>query len=418
MRARGPGRYPGRMKFLPFLLRHLRASRFRTLTTVAAVAACVFLLCTLEAVLDAVDWGLRSASARRLVTQHAVGVAYLLPLSYQPRIAALPGVTAVSVASWFGGSLVAKRQEREAAEPSRGPDFTRFFPNMAVDGGFFPMHPEYALPPPVAEAYRAERRGCVIGPGLARRYGWKPGDRFFLESFIPYYRRREGPFEFVVSGVYEVDQARHPGTSEGMMFFHFEYLREATGDRIGAWTYRVGLADPDRAAALSREIDALFENSDAQTRTGTESAYRAGLVSLSGNLALLLRSIGLSVAFTILLVTANTMSMAVRERRKEIGLLKCLGFSSGQVMGMVLAEALILAGAGGGLGLMLGSAAMGVLPELPLLGDVLRQYPHFGLSPSVAAVGLGAAVLLGLGAGVVPAAVAYRARIVDTLRGV
>jgi putative ABC transport system permease protein len=406
------------MKFLPFLLRHLRSARFRTVTTVAAVAACVFLLCTLEAVLDAVDWGLRSASAQRLVTQHAVGVAYLLPLSYQPRIAALPGVTAVSIASWFGGSLVEKRQELDGAQPSRGPDFTRFFPNMAVDDGFFAMHPEYQLAPEVSRALAEDLRGCVVGRSLARRYGWKPGDRFFLESFIPYYRRREGPLEFVVSGIYEADQARHPGTSEGMMFFRFEYLRQATGNRVGAWTYRVALADPGQAARLSGEIDALFENSDAQTRTETESAYRAGLISLSGNLVLLLRSIGLSVAFTILLVTANTMSMAVRERRTEIGLLKCLGFSSGQVMGLVLAEALLIAGAGGGLGLLLGSAVMGVLPELPLLGDVLRQYPHFGLSPSVAALGLGTAALLGLGAGAAPAAVASRARIVDTLRGI
>jgi putative ABC transport system permease protein len=406
------------MRFLPFLLRHLRSSRFRAATTVAAVAACVFLLCTLEAVLDAVAWGLRSASASRLVTQHAVGVAYLLPLAYQPRIAAVPGVTAVSVASWFGGTLAEKRQERDGAPASRGPDFTRFFPNLAVDDGFFDMHPEYGLPPPVAQAYREELRGCVIGPGLARRFGWQAGDHFFLESFIPYYRRREGPLEFVVSGIYQVDLARHPGTSDGMMLFHFKYLRQATGDRVGAWTYRVALADPGQAARVGRDVDALFENSDAQTRTETESAYRAGLVSLSGNLVLLLRSIGLSVAFTILLITANTMSMAVRERRREIGLLKCLGFTSAQVMGLVLAEALVIAGAGGALGLLLGGAAMGVLPEAPLLGDVLRQYPGFGLSPSVAALGLGTAVVLGLGAGIVPAAVAYRARIVNTLRGV
>jgi putative ABC transport system permease protein len=406
------------VKFLPFLLRHLGRSRFRTATTIAAVAGCVFLLCTLEAVLDAVAWGLRSASARRLVVQHAVGVAYLLPLGYQARIAALPGVESVAIANWFGGTLAEKKQELDGGAKPGGPDFTNFFPNLAVDEGFFPMHPEYRLAPEVSQAFDDDLRGCVIGHGLARRYGWKPGDHFFLESFIPYYRRRDGPFEFVVRGIYDADLASHPGTSDSMMFFHFRYLREATSDRTGAWTYRVAIRDPDQAARLRHDIDLLFENSDAQTRTDTESAYRAGLVALSGNLALLLRSIGLSVAFTILLVTANTMSMAVRERRKEIGLLKCLGFSSLQVMGLVLAEALIIAGAGGGLGLLLGRTAMGVLPDVPLLGDVLRQYPDFGLSAGVAALGLGVSLLLGLGAGIVPAAVAYRARIVNTLRGV
>jgi putative ABC transport system permease protein len=407
------------VRFLPFLLRHLGRSRFRTSTTIAAMAACVFLLCTLEAVLEAVGWGLRSASARRLVTQHAVGVAYLLPPSYKARIAALPGVRSVAMANWFGGSLAAKTRELNAEDGPSGPDFTKFFANLAVDEAFFPMYPEYVVGAEAMEEYRRELRGCVIGRGLTRRYGWKVGDHFFLESFIPYYRRKQGPFEFVVSAIYDVDLARNPGTSDQMMYFHFKYLEEQAPDADGrAWTYRVEIDDPSQAGSLSRRIDALFDNSDAQTRTQTEFAYRAELVSLSGNLALLLRSIGFSVAFTILLVTANTMSMAVRERRKEIGLLKCLGFTSRQVMGLVVAEALLIAAAGGGLGLLLGGVAIGALPGVPILGETLRQYPRFGLSPRTASAGFGMALLLGLAAGLVPAVVAYRARIVQTLRGV
>ncbi len=126
-----------------------------------------------------------------------------------------------------------------------------------------------------------------------------------------------------------------------MMFFHYKYLYEATGQRVGVGTYSVQINDPSQAAAVAKAIDAQFENSDAQTKTESEKAFLASFVALAGNLALLLNAIGLAVAFTILLVTANTMSMAVRERRTEIAVLKTLGFSSGLVMALILVEAVV-----------------------------------------------------------------------------
>src|SRR5204862_2130905 len=123
-----------------------------------------------------------------------------------------------------------------------------------------------------------------------------------------------------------------------------------------------------------------FENSDAQTHTETEQAFTAGFISMAGNLAFLLNSIGLAVSFTILLVTANTMSMAVRERRTEIAVLKTLGFSSLQVMGLIVAEALVLGVAGGAVGILLGREMIQVLPRIPLVGDAMRSLPTLGLS--------------------------------------
>ncbi len=183
-------------------------------------------------------------------------------------------------------------------------------------------------------------------------------------------------------------------------------------------TFVLSVSDPSRAVAVGTAVDALFKNSANQTKTETEAAFRASFVSLSGNLALLLNGIALAAVFTILLVTANTMGMAVRERRNEIGVLKTLGFGSWLVMGLILVESVFLGVLGGGLGLVLGSIAIKVLPKLPAVGDAVAQFPNLGLSSTVAALGLGIALLVGLGAGIVPALAAYRAKITDSLRAV
>jgi putative ABC transport system permease protein len=205
-----------------------------------------------------------------------------------------------------------------------------------------------------------------------------------------------------------------------MMFFHYKYLYESirprTASYAGAGTYNVQIADPNQAAAVARAIDATFENSDVQTKTETESEFIAGFLALTGNLVRLLNGIGLAVAFTILLVTANTMSMAVRERRTEIAVLKTLGFSSALVMSLVLVEALALGALGGGLGVLLAQGLVANLANLPFMGLVLGQFPGLSVSPQVAALTITLAVVLGIGAGFVPAMGAYRARITDMLR--
>ncbi len=273
------------------------------------------------------------------------------------------------------------------------------------------------LPPEQKEKWLSDTRGCIIGRKLAERFDWKVGDTFQLESFIPYYRVGK-PFDFVVDGIYDTDEARYPGTQLNSMYFHFKYVYEATGERLGIGTLTELIDDPKQAGAITKRIDAAFENSDNPTKTETEQAFRASFVALAGNLALLLNVIGLAVAFTILLVTANTMSIAVRERRQEIAVLKTLGFPSGLVMTLILSEALLLGLMGGVLGILLSRGIIAVLVDVPFLGDVLRGFPNLGLTPQIATFGLGIALLLGLLAGFFPALLAYRARITDALRQV
>ena len=391
------------MKFAPLVLKHLRKNWIRTLSTVLAMSVCIFLVCVLETVIAAVNFGLTAGSTRRLVTRDYVSLANNLPINYKQKIAAMPGVTDTTIVSWFGGIY-------------RDPK--NFFANLAVEPeAFLRIYPEIMLPPDQKAAWLSDVRGAIIGRKLAERFGWKVGDTFQLESFIPPYRVGK-PFDFVVDGIYDTDEARYPGTDLSSMYFHFKYLYEATGQRIGIGTLTVQIANPSQAGAISKEIDGAFENSDNQTKTETEQAFRAGFVALAGNLALLLNVIGMAVAFTILLVTANTMSIAVRERQQEIAVLKTLGFSSGLVMTLILSEALLLGLMGGLLGILVARGIISVLVNVPFLGDVLRAFPNLGLSPGIAALGVGLALALGLLAGFIPALMAYRSRITEALRQV
>ena len=363
------------MKFAPLILKHLRRNWFRTLSTVLAMAVCIFLICTLQTVVDAVNYGLHLGNASHLVTRHYVSLVFNLPNSYKNKIAAIPGVQNTTIVNWFGGMY-------------RG-DMKYFFPNMAVEPeAFLQIYPEIMLPEDQKQAWFHDGRGCIVGRKLAEKWSWKVGDHFQLESFIP-------PYQCAV-------------------------VRAAGGhrQRAGIGTLTLLIDDPKNAGRISKAIDAEFENSDVQTKTETEQAFRASFIAMAGNLALLLNGIGLAVAFTILLVTANTMSIAVRERQQEIGVLKTLGFPSGLVMALILIEALLLGLMGGALGLILAGGAIHALPNVPFIGDVVRQFPGLGLSPKIVTYGLGAALLLGLLAGLVPALLAYRARITEVLRQV
>src|SRR5579872_1280135 len=376
------------MKFAPLVLKHLRKNWIRTLSTVAAMSVCIFLFCTLQTVVEAVNFGLHSGNAGRLVTRHYVSLVFNLPLNYKQKVEAVPGVKEVVMNWWFGGVYK---------------DPKNYFANIATEPqAFLDIYPEFMLPPDQKEKWLHDRRGAIVGRKLAQRFGWKLGDTFEMESSIPPYRVGH-PFEFVVDGIYDTDEARYPGTDLQSMYFDYKYLYEATGRNLGIGWLTSKIDDPSHAGAISKAIDAQFANSDTETKTETEQAFLAGFVAMAGNLALLLNGIGLAVAFTILLVTANTMSIAVRERQQEIAVLKTLGFSSGLVMTLILSEALLIGALGGALGLLISAAALHILPEVPLLGDIVAQYPSFGLSPHTMTLGVGIALLLGLFAGFFPA---------------
>jgi putative ABC transport system permease protein len=324
-------------------------------------------------------------------------------MSYEGRLQAIPGIKRVSKSNWFQGT-----------RGSDG-DMKDFFPNFAVDAEpYLAMFPEYGLTEVEKQAFFREPRGCVIGEGLAEKFGWKVGSTLQLESGIPTYRTGK-PFEFVVSAVYRVDTQKYPNHSDQLFLFHWKYLYEATNRRASVGTYYTQLANPSQAAAVAKTIDATFANSDAETKTETEGQFIAGFIKLIGDLALILNAIGLAVAFTILAVSGNTMSMSIRERRKEIAVLKTLGFSSVLVLGLVLGEALVIGLVGGALGVGAASvllSAAGDIPGLSGFGATLQ------VTPALMAGMFGVSGLIGLLSGLHPAVSAYRANITEMLRQV
>jgi putative ABC transport system permease protein len=388
------------MKWIPFILKHMRRNSIRTVSTALAIAVCIFLFCTLQTFVASLH-GFVSAGTVRLVARNNVSLFYSLPKAYEERIAAVPGVKRVAAASYFGGM-------RDVNSP--GSEFT----NYAVEEeNFLAMYPEYMLTEAQKKTFFGDQRGCIIGPALAAQFHWKPGDTLQLTSNI---YRTGRPFDFLITAVYQTDQRRYPGTNEEVLFFHYKYLDEATGGKAGVRTYRIEITDPRQSGVISRAVDDLFENSDAQTHTETEAQYRAGAGVLGKNLVLLLNGIGLAVMFTLLLVTANTMSMAVRERHTEIGVLKTLGFSGRLVLCLVLAEGILLGLCGAATGLLLGRFLINILPDVPVIGELARSFPKMTVPPLIAAAGIIIGMSLGLVAGLFPSVFAYRARITELLR--
>ncbi|MEO6402268.1 MAG: FtsX-like permease family protein [Vicinamibacteria bacterium] len=403
------------MKFLPFVFKHLRASWVRTVSTVVSMALCVFLFCTLQSVLVHFDRFIDNRSPKRLVTRDAVSIMEVVPLTHGARIQALPGVKRVAATMLFGGVLPARKEGKANPGADEGTDWTRVFQNAAVDAEpYFAMSPELIVPPEQFRDFMGDLRGCVVGRALAEKFGWKIGDHFFLESFAAPLRRSSGAFEFIVRGFIDTDVEKYPGTDPNMMFFHLKYLSEGLGGLRYVSLFTVEIDDPGRAAEISTAIDALFENSGDETFTETERAFLANFISMVGDFSALINGIGIAVSFTILLVTANTMSMAVRERRKEIAVLKTIGFGSGQVMGLIVAEALFLGGTGGALGIVGTVWAISAINSAP--GQTLLGISDLDFRPAVALAGMGVALALGFAAGFFPAWDAYRSRVTDMLR--
>ncbi len=393
------------MSFLSLVFVNLGRNKLRTILTMLSVTVALFLFCTLGGVLDTLQSAIKVGSETRLITRNAISLVFPLPLAYRDRIAAVPGVEDVGYANWFGG--------QDPKDPHN------FFQQLAVSDNYLGMYADdieimaaspseaaVALPPgadPRLAAYMAEQNACVVGQKLMERMGWKLGQTITLKGTIYI-----GDWPFTIRAVY---RSKTKAMRDESMYFHWRYLSEkGMGGQGLAGDFVFKLADPSRAAAIARQVDALFENSANATHTETERAFIAGFVSMYGNLPFVLRVIGFAVVFSILLIAANTMMTSFRERITEIGVLKTLGFSDGKVFALVLAEAAVIT-LGGGL-------AGALLAHLLLDGRDLRVLPPMVLDWGNVGVGLAVAALVGAVSGLLPAWQASRLRIVAALRRV
>jgi putative ABC transport system permease protein len=380
------------MKFLPLLLANLGRRKVRTVLTVGSFAVAAFLFGLLATIDKAFSGGADVAGVDRLLVINRVALIQPLPISYRERLRRLPGVHEVTFASWFGGVY-------------RDPK--NLFAQFAIEPGTWrTVYPDFVIPDADWRDFVADRQGCVVGEGLARRFGWKKGDRIPLRGTI-----YEGSWEFNLRAVYA---GRRPEIDVNQFWFQRAYLEEKGPEwarGIVGW-YTVRLDDPGQALAVSRVIDEGFANSAWETRTQTEKSFAASFVKQLGNIKLLILAVGSVVFFTLLLVTGNTMAIAVRERTTDNGVLKALGASDALVLGLVLAESVLVSALGGAVGILgaelftrRGDPTGGLLPTF------------FLPAPAVAAAFL-AIVGVGLLAGVLPAVSALRLQVVDALRRV
>jgi putative ABC transport system permease protein len=388
------------------VLVNLFRNKLRTLLTLASVFVALFLYSSLGAILDTFQAAADSGSRERLAVRHAISLTNFLPGTYRVRIGAVPGVKRVCTQTWFGGI---DPQDRKAMKQ-----------RFAVDDDFWPMYrkdftitqwsePQVAVALPADQdphlaAYFAERTACIVGADLFKSHGWHLGQTIHLEGTL-----FRGTWDFVIRGVYH--KSANGTWPDDLILFHNEYLKErALGGQDLVGVFKVDIPDPSQSAGIAKQIDALFENSDNATKTESEQAFGASFISMFGNVPFALRMIGFAVVFTILVISANTMVMAVRERTSEIGVLKTLGFSDGSIFGMVVIEAAIITTGGG---LVAALAAKFGLDHAP--------FPIFNtLTITWATVGTAIAIAVGLGvvSGFIPAWQASRLRIVDALRRV
>ena len=379
------------MRFFRLVWANLRRKKVRTTLTIGSFAVALFLFGLLAAIRVGFRGGADAAGADRLDVINRVSLILPLPLSYRDRILQVPGVANVTYASWFGGVYQDERN---------------FFPQFAVDKDtWFDVYADYVVTPEGRDAFMKDRQACMVGRALAKRFGFKVGDRIPLRGTI-----WGGDWEFNIVGVYDGDR---PDADTTGMFFRADYLEENRqfGQGTVGW-YVVKLRDPGAAVQVTKAIDALFANSPFETLTQTEKAFAASFVNQMGNIELLILTIGAVVFFTLLLVTGNTMAIAVRERSGELAVLKTVGFSDPRVMRLILAEAVLIAGQGGLIGLALAKIV------IPALSRVLPMLGVLYVSPSTFAAGFGLALAVGAAAGLIPAIGAMRLRVVDALRRV
>jgi len=330
-------------------------------------------------------------SAHRLITRHRVSLSQALPISYREKIRAVPGVVAVVPTQWFGGQYKDQKPEN-------------FFAQFGTDPNeIFKVFTDFKIPDDQLAAWQRDRAGVVVDSQLAKKFGWKIGDRMVLKGTI-----FPVNLELTVRGIFTAPQ---PSLS---VYFHQKYVEEAVSWANGQTGIFNVLADSaEDVPKVTSGIDATFHNSPYPTKTETEKAFQLSFINSLGNVKAFILSICFAVVFATLLVSANTMAMSIRERTREVAVLKTVGFTRQTILGLYVSEAVIVALIGGVLGCVLAVglvAAMAHAPGMAFFLSVMRiKPPTFVLSVLVAG-------MVGFLSAIVPAYHAAKVDIVEGLR--
>jgi putative ABC transport system permease protein len=382
------------MYILKLLLRNAFRHKLRTALTILGITIAILSFGLLRTFINAWYSGVEASSASRLVTRNATSLIFPLPLAYKDKIRQVDGVKQISWGDWFGGIYIEEKN---------------FFANYAVEAkSYIDLYSEYILPQDQKEAFFRDRRGCFAGRKLVERFHWKIGDIITLKGTI-----FSGNWEFVLRGVYH---GKNENADETVFFFHWDYLNEVLkkrgsifADQVGF--YMIGVKDPSRAADVAEAIDKTFKNSLAETLTETEKAFVLSFISMSDAIIVAIQLVSFVVIVIIFAVAANTMAMTARERIGEYAIFKTLGYRGWRITGMIIGESLLITM----IGCLLGIALMP--PTTAVFRQLLGAYfPGFTVKMETIYMALGAAILVGLCAAIIPTWRAVNIRIADGLR--
>ena len=320
------------MKFAKLIFKNILRNKRRTLLTISSLVVSLFLIVSLATILTEFDRGGDESSPVRLVTRHSVSLTFPLPMAHLDKIKAVPGVKEVTPFSWFGGMYK---------------DEKNFFANFAADATKLrAVMPELKMSDAEWQAFINDRQGAIVGQKLVKMYGFTPGQRITLKS--PIY---DVSVEFIIRGICT-------GGDEKTLFFHHEYINELLPPRrqnqVG--TFSIVANSPEDVPRIAQTVDSLFVNTDAPTKTESEREFALSFAAMLGGVKQFLYFIMGAITFSLLLVMGNTMAMTVRERTKEVGTLKAIGFQRRTIAALFLGEALIVACIGAAIGI--GGAAL------------------------------------------------------------
>jgi putative ABC transport system permease protein len=380
-------------KHLPMILKNCWRNRRRTVLTVLSIGVSLCLMGVLLAIYQAFFYANPTpGQALRVVTRNSISLAQPMPQAYREKIFKIPGIKEIAIEDWFGGTYIDDRPEHMFARFATDPD------------KIFNVRTEIKIPEDQKVAFQRDRTGCVLGRGVAESQKLKVGDKLTIMGDIY-------PFnlELTVRGIFDADN------NVDLMYFSREYLEESIVERRrgNAGMFLILANSTDDVPRIEKAVDEMFRNSPTQTKTESESAFSLSFVSFLGNIKLFLLIVCAAVMFTMLLVSANTIAMSVRERVREVGVLKVLGFTNAMVLGIILTEALVVSLLGGALGVFFASGMTGIVRRGPAFLDQLKT---LSLSPEVAAICLGIAAVIGVISAFVPAYQASRISILEALR--
>jgi putative ABC transport system permease protein len=378
------------MTLTRFVTKNAFRNKRRSILTVLSIAFSLLLLTFMMTLWHA--FALEDGSAesqQRLVVRHRVSLTFTLPSYYREKIRAIPGVVAVVPSSWFGG--VYKDQKPE-----------NFFARFGTDPDeFLNVYRDLNMPEDQLKAWQRDRQGAIVSDFLAQKYGWKLGDRVVIQGDI-----YPVNLELNIRGIY------HGDPDPKSLYFNSKYVEEAVPFFKGqAGTFGILADNPSDVSKIAASVDDMFHNSPQPTKTESEKAFGLEFVAMMGNVKAFILSICGAVLFATLLVSATTIAMSIRERTREVAVLKTLGFTKRGVLGLFVSEAIALSVVGGLIGVTLARLMVYGFAHAPQM-----TFFPLRMTPQIWILALFISAMVGLFSAALPSYHASKVNIVDGLR--